>query len=150
MRKWKVFLLVLSTVLMLGACGAEGGTETGEADPQTAGTVDESSWESAFAKAGFTDAEIDRYREVLETVGVTDYHDVTVVDNDPMTIVVGEIYDSSNLQVNVTLEDHEIIYIGLTGIPTRQAEPYFNWRGLPQHGLRRDHHLLVHLAHLVR
>lgn len=86
-------------------------------------------WDSAFSEAGFTDDEIASYREVFNTVGVTDFHDVSIVDNDRMTIVRGKIYDSENLQLNVTLEDHEIIYVQLAGIPDTKTEAYFNWRG---------------------
>ncbi len=46
-----------------------------------------------------------------------------------MTIICGKIYDSDNLQLNVTLENRQIIYIGLAGIPDTKAEAYLNWRG---------------------
>lgn len=86
-------------------------------------------WDSALSEAGFTDDEIASYQEVFDTVGVTDFHDVSIVDNDPMTIIHGKIYDSEDLQLNVTLENHQIIYVGLAGIPDTKAEAYLNWRG---------------------
>ena len=86
-------------------------------------------WDSAFSEAGFTDDEIESYREVLNTVGVTDFHDVSIVQNDPMTIIRGKIYDSENLQLNMTLENHQIIYVELAGIPDTKSEAYLNWRG---------------------
>lgn len=86
-------------------------------------------WDTTFSDAGFTDDEIERYREIFNTVGVKDFHDVSIVDNDRMTIVRGKIYDSENLQLNVTLEDHEIIYVQLAGIPDTKTEAYLNWRG---------------------
>ena len=49
-------------------------------------------WDSAFSEAGFTDDEIASYQEVFDTVGVTDFHDISIVDNDPMTVICGKIY----------------------------------------------------------
>lgn len=86
-------------------------------------------WDSALSEAGFTDDEIESYREVFNTVGVTGFHDVSIVQNDPMTIICGKIYDSENLQLNVTLENRQIIYVELAGIPDTKAEAYLNWRG---------------------
>lgn len=86
-------------------------------------------WDSALSEAGFTDDEIESYREVLNTVGVTDFHDVSIVQNDPLTIIRGKIYDSENLQLNMTLENHQIIYVELAGIPDTKSEAYLNWRG---------------------
>ena len=86
-------------------------------------------WDTAFSEAGFTDDEIESYREVLNTVGVTDFHDISIVDNDPMTVIRGKIYDSENLQLNMTLENHQIIYVELAGIPDTKSEAYLNWRG---------------------
>lgn len=86
-------------------------------------------WDSALSEAGFTDDEIASYREVFDTVGVTDFHDVSIVDNDPMTVICGKIYDSEDLQLNVTLENHQIIYVELAGIPDTKTQAYFNWRG---------------------
>ena len=86
-------------------------------------------WDSALSEAGFTDDEIASYREVLDTVGVTDFHDISIVDNDPMTVICGKIYDSEDLQLNVTLENRQIIYVELAGIPETKTQAYFNWRG---------------------
>lgn len=86
-------------------------------------------WDTAFSEAGFTDDEIESYREVFDTVGVTDFHDVSIVDNNPMTVVRGKIYDSEDLQLNVTLENRQIIYVELAGIPDTKTEAYLNWRG---------------------
>ena len=36
-------------------------------------------WDSALSEAGFTDDEIASYQEVFDTVGVTDFHDVSIV-----------------------------------------------------------------------
>ena len=79
-------------------------------------------WDSALSEAGFTDDEIASYREVFDTV-------VSIVDNDPMTVICGKIYDSEDLQLNVTLENRQIIYVELAGIPDAKTQAYFNWRG---------------------
>lgn len=107
----------------------------GAADLETPGELQkfsetqENDWERAFADAGFSGEEIERYREIIETVGVAEFHDVEIIENGIMHIIRGKIYDSSNLQLNVTLEDREIIYIELAGIPDVKNVPYINWRG---------------------
>ena len=110
-----VSLLILGIFLLSGCSGSD--------------NSDSVAWDTSFSEAGFSVDEIESYREVLNTVGINDYHDVSIIDNGDMTIVRGKIYDSDNLQLNVTMENHNIIYNGLTGIPAKHAEPYFNWRG---------------------
>ncbi len=87
------------------------------------------SWDNTFSDAGFTGEEISEYREIFETIGVTDFHDVDIIENGVMHIVTGKIYDSSNLQLNATLENRSIIYVELAGIPAQKTEAYINWRG---------------------
>ena len=124
MKKWAVLLMTIAAAFAICSCGKTSSTTQNTAETDTP-TV----WTKTFSEAGFTDVEIDSYREVLDTVGVTDFHDVTIGDNDPMTIVRGKIYDSENLQLNVTLENHQIIYVELAGIPDTKTEAYLNWRG---------------------
>lgn len=103
--------------------------ETAEVKDVTETNAPLNTWEKAFENAGFSENEIAGYRTIFETVGIMDLHDVDIVENGIMHIVRGKIYDSTNLQLNVTLENREIIYIEIAGIPTRTAEPYINWRG---------------------
>lgn len=110
-------LLIVVMLVMLVGCSSEKGKETPV------------SWDSAFSDAGFTDEEISEYREIFETIGVADFHDVDIIENGVMHIVTGKIYDSSNLQLNVTLENRSIIYVELAGIPDQKTEAYINWRG---------------------
>lgn len=86
-------------------------------------------WKTTFSSKGFTDDEISRYDEILTNVGITDYHDVEIIENGFMHIVRGKIYDSNVLQLNMTLENREIIVITLAGIPDYESEAYINWRG---------------------
>lgn len=122
---WMVGLTIIMAILLVG-CAEQGKTS---AETVVKETAKPSEWETSFAEAGFSDDEIENYREVFNTIGVTDFHDVSIVDNSPMTIIRGKIYDSNNLQLNVTLENRQIIYIGLAGIPDTKAEAYLNWRG---------------------
>ena len=46
-----------------------------------------------------------------------------------MHIVRGQIYDSPNLQLNVTLENRTIIHAEIAGIPDTKTEAYITWRG---------------------
>lgn len=125
----KKLLLALACVLLLVGCGGE----TSDVDDSPAPVEQEETanndWAETFANAGFTEDEIAGYREIIETVGVKEFHDVEVIENGIMHIVRGKVYDSSNLQVNMTLENREIIYIELAGIPDVKNVPYINWRG---------------------
>ena len=86
-------------------------------------------WETAFAEKGFTEEEITEYREILTNVGITDYHDVEIIENGRMHIVRGKIFTSEKLQLNLTLEERKIILVELAGIPAEKTEAYINWRG---------------------
>lgn len=84
---------------------------------------------TVFTEKGFTNEEISSYDEILTNVGITDYHDVDIIENGRMHIIRGKIYDSENLQLNITLEDRRIILVELAGIPAEKTEAYINWRG---------------------
>lgn len=86
-------------------------------------------WKSVFSEKGFSEEEISSYEEILTNVGITDYHDVEVIENGRMHIIRGKIFDSKNLQVNMTLEERKIILVELAGIPATEKEAYINWRG---------------------
>lgn len=128
MRK---LLIALGCVLLLTGCGADKVESVPAGQTEVEAVVEDlnNDWEEAFAEAGFTEDEIAEYREVIETVGIAEFHDVEIIENGIMHIVRGKIYDSSNLQLNVTLENREIIYIELAGIPDVKNVPYINWRG---------------------
>lgn len=73
-------------------------------------------WKSDFKKKGFTDEEILSYEVILTNVGITDYHDVEIVENGRMHSIKGKIYDSDSHWLYVTLEDRKIIVVSLYGI----------------------------------
>ena len=91
--------------------------------------VTDTDWKTVFQANNFTENEISTYEEIFTTVGITDFHDVEIIENGIMHIVHGKIFDSDILQLNVTLENREIIYIELAGIPAEKTEMYINWRG---------------------
>ena len=129
MKKWFLSFLSVIVIIALCACADNTPSTSQESEKLSAQSNVPIAWDAAFGDAGFTEDEIESYRKVFDTVGVTDFHDVTIVNNDPMTIVCGKIYDSEDLQLNVTLEDRQIIYVELAGIPDTDAEAYLNWRG---------------------
>lgn len=61
--------------------------------------------------------------EVLTELGLTEVHVVDDIENGKMRVVHAKIFDSKDMQVNITYEDDKIIYVQLTGI----AEQYDNW-----------------------
>lgn len=89
----------------------------------------QSDWRTVFLESGFTEDEIATYGEMLDEVGIGDFHDVEIIENGIMHIVRGKIYDSDRLQLNITLENRKIIYIELAGLPATESEAYINWRG---------------------
>lgn len=125
MKRLISLLVVLVFLLPLCSCGEQEKPDTSVRP----GDEISSDWETAFSEAGFSEEEITSYKEVLDTIGVSDYHDVDVIENGAMHIVRGKIYDSDNLQLNVTLENRSIIYVELAGIPDQKTEAYINWRG---------------------
>lgn len=113
-----VLMGVLFTCISLTGCGS--------APKQEAEPVD---WAVTFEEKGFTEDEISSCKEILDTLGITDFHDVEITENGVMHIVRGKIFNSSNLQVNMTLENRAVIYVEIAGIPDTKTEAYINWRG---------------------
>lgn len=112
------------------SCGDSKTTQEG-----TQGSVSETQevtqddWETVFSNSGFSEEELTEYEKMLTAVGITDYHDVTVTENGVMHIIRGKIFDSKELQLNVTMENRKIILIELAGLPATETEAYINWRG---------------------
>lgn len=118
-----IFMVVV--LLCMGSCMIMRTMQDNEIEQQ----VVETDWKSVLTDHGFSEAELVEYEEMFTTVGITDYHDVDVVENGAMHIVRGKIYDAENLQLNVTIENRKIILIELAGIPATNTEAYINWRG---------------------
>lgn len=121
-------LLIACVVIIFGVMNRNATEQTVEAPSSSEATQISTDWKTVFSENGFTDDEIANYDEILTTVGITDYHDVEVIENGAMHIVRGKIFDSDTLQVNVTLENRKIILIELAGIPASNTEAYINWR----------------------
>lgn len=123
-----LILLIACVVILFGLANRP---DDGQVDSTTSSEVIEAAtdWKTVFLESGFTDDEIAAYDEILTTVGITDFHDVEVIENGIMHIVRGKIFDSDTLQVNVTLENREIILVELAGIPATNTDAYINWRG---------------------
>lgn len=124
------FMLLIACVIIIFGVMNRNVTEQSVEAPSSLEVVQTSTdWKTVFSENGFTDDEIASYDEILTTVGITDYHDVEVIENGAMHIVRGKIFDSDDLQVNVTLENRKIILVELAGIPATNTEAYINWRG---------------------
>lgn len=118
----KIILIALGLVFILSMTACSSGDSKGVEST-------ENDWKVAFEESGFSQDEITEYEKMFSTVGITDFHDTEIIENGIMHIVTGKVYDSSNLQFNVTLEDRVIIYMELAGIPDQKTEAYINWRG---------------------
>ena len=144
MKEFIVIVLMIVLMSVFTGCG-NSSTETKEVSVELEEVVEaptepkeapvekpkkkSNDWRTVFSEKGFTEDEIASYEEILTNVGITDYHDVNIIENGRMHIIIGKIYDSKNLQVNITLEERKIILVELTGIPTEKTEAYINWRG---------------------
>ena len=118
MRKFIVLAMVVVLIFVFVGCGNTSPHPV-EAPPD---------WKDVFSEKGFTEEEISSYEEILTNVGITDYHDVEVIENGRMHIVKGKIFDSDKCSLGITLEDRKIIVVSLN-IPSETSKPYINWRG---------------------
>ncbi|GHV47078.1 hypothetical protein FACS189499_03890 [Clostridia bacterium] len=78
--------------------------------------TDEQLWQIQFSEAGFTDDEITNCEDVLRKLGLTEIHIMDFNNNGRMNILRARIFNSADMQLNVTFEDHILIYVELTGI----------------------------------
>lgn len=126
----KLFGVLLTVVMCfaLVSCSSEKAENSTSAEDTTS-ALPQTDWETVFRENEFSDDEITEYKEIFDTIGISDYHDVDIHENGIMHIVRGKVYDSNELQLNVTLENRKIIYVALAGIPDTKTEAYINWRG---------------------
>ena len=111
--------LVAAIMFILAGCSY------GNAPDQTV-KVD---WKTSFQDAGFSDDEIISYEDVLDTIGVTDFHDVEIIDNDTVYVIRGKIYDSNSLQLRMTLENRKLTYVKIDGISDEDDDSHINLEG---------------------
>ena len=76
-------------------------SETNNEKPTGSDTVSSNAtdWKETFSQNGFTQAEIDSYEGMLNKVGITDFHDVDIVENGRMHILKGKIFYNSLLSL---------------------------------------------------
>ena len=117
----KKFICALVAVIMFVLAGCS----YGNAPDQTV-KVD---WKTSFQDAGFSDDEIISYEDILDTIGVTDFHDVEIIDNDTVYIIQGKIYDNNNLQLRMTLENRKLTYVKIDGISNEDEDSHINLEG---------------------
>ena len=106
--------ITVSTSLV--GCAANSDTTTTESittSPEITSTIQETTTETEKQEAYvFSTSD----QELLSSLGLTDVHDLDVMDNGKMRIIRAKIFDSEDLQLNITQEDDHIIYVQLTGI----------------------------------
>ena len=83
-------------------------------------------WITVFSDNSFTEEEISSYKEILFNVGITDYHDVEMIENGRMHIVKGKIFGSNECDLHITLEERKIIVI-YASLPYDATKPHTNW-----------------------
>ena len=118
-------ILVIGTIFLANSLYHKNKQDVVDTTP----VLSQTDWETVFRENEFSDDEISEYKEIFDAIGISDYHDVDIHENGIMHIVRGKVYDSNELQLNVTLENRKIIYVALAGIPDTKTEAYINWRG---------------------
>lgn len=104
------FLLVISSTSALSNKDTQSQTSTPASSTMV--TENEESTEPTETNFEFSDAD----QKILTDLGLTYVHDMEVTENDRHTIIRGKIFDSDDLQLNITQEDGKIIYVQLSGI----------------------------------
>ncbi len=92
---------------------------------ETANTTFEN-WVTTLMENGFSDEEIESYNEILLNVGITDYHNVEVIENGTMHIIHGQIFDSDKCSLHITLEDRKVIVVYAT-VPYDVTKAHSKW-----------------------
>ena len=129
-KKMIALILALMMVFAMAGCSeSEVESSQKQQDDKYSEFAVQGDWAQTFEEKGFTQEEIEKYAQTLSDVGITDLHDVDVVENGIMHIIRGKIFDLNKLQLNIILENRKIINIELAGIPTNEYETYINWRG---------------------
>ena len=119
------FMVVFTAIVMIFAVGSN---DLNDTNINSAVDVVTNDWKTTFIDNGFTDEEIKEYNEILNNVGITDFHDVEIIENGRMHMIKGKIFDSDECYLHITLEDRNIIVIYLS-MPDLEYNPYLNWRG---------------------
>ena len=119
------FMVVFTAIVMIFAVGSN---DLNDTNINSAVDVVTNDWKTTFIDNGFTDEEIKEYNEILNNVGITDFHDVEIFENGRMHMIKGKIFDSDECYLHITLEDRNIIVIYLS-MPDLEYNPYLNWRG---------------------
>ncbi|MBQ2870615.1 hypothetical protein IJE86_02820 [bacterium] len=118
------FMVVFTAIVMIIAVSSNDSNNTNNSEVNVVST----DWKTTFIDNGFTNDEIDDYNEILNNVGIKDFHDVELHENGRMHTIKGKIYDSDECFLHITLEERKIICIWLS-MPDLEYNPYLNWRG---------------------
>ncbi len=129
MKKFFVYLscfiiVVVAAILIVGVISGD----SNKTDSESQVDVVSNDWKTAFENKGFSNDEINEYNEILNNVGITDFHDVEIIENGRMHMIKGKIFDSDECYLHITLEERKIIVVYLS-MPDLEYNPYLNWRG---------------------
>lgn len=106
-------IIIVLCVLFLVGCGKSVVTE----EPvMTETTVSTPKWMKPFREDGYDDNELSNIETLLTSMGLSEVYVEEYLPNGRMTVVTARIFDSKEMQLNLTFEDHILIYANLTGI----------------------------------
>ena len=85
-----------------------------------------------FETIGFTGEEAETMEEIFQNVGIYEIGDIQPALGtgiDELQSFIAPVYDSNQLQVNFTVENRDLCYVALAGVPGYEPELYINFFG---------------------
>ena len=133
MKKLISFILLLITLCGLTGCSGNSGKVGEESDVSETSTVTpEEDMLAKFENLGFTSDEAKTMVDIFQNVGISQIGEVTTALGtgiDELQSFVAPVYDSEQLQVNFTVENRDLCYVALAGVPGYKPELYVSFFG---------------------
>lgn len=132
MKRSLCLLFSLLIILTITSCGTESDeVSDSEAPDADASAVGESLIDK-FVDLGFTEEEATEMEAIFTTVGIGEIGEITTALGtgiDELQAFIAPIYDSNQLQVNFTVENRDLCYVAVAGVPGYEPELYISFFG---------------------
>lgn len=133
MKRLISLILLLVAFCGLFGCSSNSGEAGEESDASGTSTVTpEEDMLSKFESLGFTLDEAKIMVDIFQNVGISQIGEVTTALGtgiDELQSFVAPVYDSEQLQVNFTVENRDLCYVALAGVPGYKPELYISFFG---------------------
>nr|DAW39028.1 MAG TPA: lipoprotein [Caudoviricetes sp.] len=133
MKKVVSFLLAGLMVVCLAGCSGNSGEDEEESNTsETSSVTPEEDMLSKFENLGFTSDEAKTMTDIFQNIGISQIGEITTALGtgiDELQAFVAPVYDSNQLQVNFTIENRDLCYVALAGVPGYKPELYISFFG---------------------